>query len=400
MSNRVGVVIPARNRHEYIPLCIASIQAQTVKPHRVILVDDGSNPPISDSFSWENVEIVRTGVGNGSSGAAARSFGAKLLNDCDFILPIDADDFIEPRYIEKLLAGLQSDPRAAIAYPELHSFGDLKGILKVTISAGGLIHNDILRQVGYFPITTAWDEQALAQRIDMLGFTKVFTDAVYYYRRHDDSISGEFRHVMRPYIETVDLNADFVSIVHIYEDKDLADKDKLPPIFNMKFIAEKDSFSDHHERASYLNRVFARCTSDYLIICDIDQPLKQDMITRLLQDLSPSIDALCLGDMSDPWQWLTVDDPSITPATNSEEKVGGFKFKCCILAKDVYKRYRVRSNVEPLEVSFFKKLYTDGRTIEARWPACQRSEEKPLLPNQQRIVMGNMNWRAHKEKVS
>ncbi len=39
---RVNVVIPARNEERTLPLALASLARQTLKPHRLILVDDGS----------------------------------------------------------------------------------------------------------------------------------------------------------------------------------------------------------------------------------------------------------------------------------------------------------------------------------------------------------------------
>ena len=39
---KVDVVIPALNEAQHIPLCLASVMRQTMRPRRIVLVDDGS----------------------------------------------------------------------------------------------------------------------------------------------------------------------------------------------------------------------------------------------------------------------------------------------------------------------------------------------------------------------
>jgi cellulose synthase/poly-beta-1,6-N-acetylglucosamine synthase-like glycosyltransferase len=58
----VDVVIPALNEEKNIPLCLASLMRQTLRPRKIILVDDGSTdktPAYAKDFCDANgVELI------------------------------------------------------------------------------------------------------------------------------------------------------------------------------------------------------------------------------------------------------------------------------------------------------------------------------------------------------
>lgn len=98
----VSVVVPVYNAQKYLNECVDSLLRQTYKNIEIILVDDGStdeSPKLCDSYlSDTRVRVYhRKNAGLSSS----RQFGFEQSSG-DFIMTIDADDYIAIDCIEKL----------------------------------------------------------------------------------------------------------------------------------------------------------------------------------------------------------------------------------------------------------------------------------------------------------
>ena len=129
----VGVVIPCFNQARFLGEALESVAWQTVQPLFVIVVDDCS--PGEEEFvditsavvncPGETPYLIRHSENKGPS--AARNTGIKFLIDrgCDIILPLDADDLLEPEMIE---AGLEVLEEVDIAYPDVIYFGKYRGV--------------------------------------------------------------------------------------------------------------------------------------------------------------------------------------------------------------------------------------------------------------------------------
>lgn len=101
----VSIIIPVYNASKYLPACLESILAQTCPDFELILVDDCST---DDSLlfckqyaaCYSQIHLLQHTHNQGA--AAARNTGMKLAQG-DYLAFIDADDYIEPEYLEKLL---------------------------------------------------------------------------------------------------------------------------------------------------------------------------------------------------------------------------------------------------------------------------------------------------------
>ncbi|MDO7172730.1 glycosyltransferase family 2 protein [Mariniflexile sp. AS56] len=111
--SNVTVVIPCYNDGAYVISALHSVLNQTLKPERVIIIDDGSKAEtrkILETIQHENVDVVfqeNNGV------CMARNFGIGLAKT-DFILNLDADDYFEPSFIEKAVEVLNGNLDIAI----------------------------------------------------------------------------------------------------------------------------------------------------------------------------------------------------------------------------------------------------------------------------------------------
>lgn len=94
---KVSIVIPCYNMCDYVGEAIVSALAQTYKNVQVIVVNDGST-----DGSLGRIEDFPVNIVNKRNGglASARNAGIEFANG-DLILPLDADDRIDPSYLER-----------------------------------------------------------------------------------------------------------------------------------------------------------------------------------------------------------------------------------------------------------------------------------------------------------
>jgi GT2 family glycosyltransferase len=112
------IVIPCHNHGRYLAESIESAIAQTL-PCEVIVVDDGSNDDSAAVAARYPVQLIRQ---TNQGLPAARNTAIAVANSTH-ILPLDADDVLEPTCVEAMLA----TSRSAIVRARAQRFGDEDG---------------------------------------------------------------------------------------------------------------------------------------------------------------------------------------------------------------------------------------------------------------------------------
>ena len=97
MPLRVSAIIPCKDRPKLLERALSSIADQTVRPHEVIVVDDGSEPPLSHSPSFP---IPLTLIRQENRGPAAARNRAIAAASGEWIAPLDSDDTWIPEKTE------------------------------------------------------------------------------------------------------------------------------------------------------------------------------------------------------------------------------------------------------------------------------------------------------------
>ena len=100
---KYSIIIPVYNVEEYLDRCLKSILNQTYFNYEVIIVNDGS-PDNSDNIikSYEKEDKRFKGYKKVNGGLSdARNYGLKYATG-DYLIFIDADDYIENNYLEKV----------------------------------------------------------------------------------------------------------------------------------------------------------------------------------------------------------------------------------------------------------------------------------------------------------
>ena len=96
---KVTVVIPCYNQAHFLKDAVESVKNQTFKDFEIIVVDDGSPDNTSEVANKLGVRCIRQ-VNRGLS--AARNTGIRAAKG-QYILPLDADDKIDPEFLAKTL---------------------------------------------------------------------------------------------------------------------------------------------------------------------------------------------------------------------------------------------------------------------------------------------------------
>lgn len=126
MSEKVSVIMPCYNDGRYIREAIDSVRNQTYKNIEIIVIDDGSDDAetleilerLADEVLLLHTDHVRP--------AAARNFGIQHA-DGKYIMPVDSDDRIDERYIEKAVEIIENNPHVGVVYCEADLFGEKSG---------------------------------------------------------------------------------------------------------------------------------------------------------------------------------------------------------------------------------------------------------------------------------
>jgi glycosyltransferase involved in cell wall biosynthesis len=130
-ADGVSVVIPCYEQQEYLERSLASATTQTVPPLEVLVIDDGSKEPVHLPLPYgvagpQRVAPVRIIRVSNRGLPSARNVGLMNARGHAF-LPLDADDWLEPTYIEKTLPLLE---RADVVLTGLQEHGQRTGTYK------------------------------------------------------------------------------------------------------------------------------------------------------------------------------------------------------------------------------------------------------------------------------
>lgn len=159
---KASIIIPAYNAQDTIEETIESALAQTHEDTEVIVVDDQSDDNTYEIAMRAGIRVI---MGYGRGVAHARNLGANYAIG-DVILPLDADDTIEPTYLEKTIPLMVGG--IAVVSTGMKRFGDIDDEIRPRVSTRlsnnlpitSLIRRDVFYEIdGYDPemVYEDWD---------------------------------------------------------------------------------------------------------------------------------------------------------------------------------------------------------------------------------------------------
>ncbi len=107
----ISVIIPVHNRKRVLERAILSVKEQTYKSFEIIVVDDGSNPPLTmaslKNLNFDNIRLFTLKQNQGVS--SARNLGVKQANG-DWISFLDSDDQWKEKKLENQVEYIRKHP--------------------------------------------------------------------------------------------------------------------------------------------------------------------------------------------------------------------------------------------------------------------------------------------------
>lgn len=234
----VSVIIPMYRAEKWIETAIKSIENQSWKNWELLLVDDGSPDRCGEiGREWaqkdKRIRVVYHETNKGIS--AARNTGIRESKG-EYIAFLDADDYAETDYIEKMIniaqrsnvslvccnhiiaRGRTKRPRFKVSEQEfkLEEETAYSGILYHGIPDvsvwGKLIRRDLFSTFQYPEGKLYEDTYCIAELIHAAGGLVFFSRPLYQYRVHDGSIShGRFDPGQMDFIDAVDHMTDEIN---------------------------------------------------------------------------------------------------------------------------------------------------------------------------------------------
>lgn len=201
LMKKVSIIIPCYNQAGYVEEAVLSAINQTYQNIEIICVNDGSTDKTSEVIKklvdkYKNIVFFDEPENKGV--VAARNFAIQACTG-EYILPLDADDTIEPTYVEKAVKVLDENKNIGVVYCRAKIFGaedkiwDLPAYSKESFLYGNVVFctalfrkSDFVKAGGYKAnMEHGWEDYDLWLSFVELGLDVYQIDEILFnYRKH------------------------------------------------------------------------------------------------------------------------------------------------------------------------------------------------------------------------
>lgn len=261
----ITMIIPVLNRVEMVADTLASVEAQTRRPDKLILVDNGSADGTWEYLYQRKEELEKLGwdvsvkreVRPGAS--RARQTGLEFT-DTRYVMFFDSDDIMHEDHVEKIMLDFESDPtldisvwgvtfcnpdgkrrRRRVLPCKLLENHLVQGLLS---TQGYAVRTSLLRQAGGWNVSVGgWDDWELGLRLLMQNpVVKVNREWRVDVRVQEESITGiDYAHRAGDWEKTLRIMSEYVRA------SEYADRDYI-----LKMLAyRKVILGAHYHREGY-----------------------------------------------------------------------------------------------------------------------------------------------------
>ncbi len=200
----ISVLIPTYNNSHFLPCAVESVLSQTLRPLEVIVADDGSTDDTAEVVAQYGKDVRYLRFPHGGVYTVRRAALQEVRGDWFFNL--DADNFVEPDFLERAaacIAETASDTLAFI-YPDRITFGDYERLqpapefsmerfkLGNYVDMNSVIRTDVARSFGFDPaFNSGWGDYDFFLTLAKNGWTgRRMQDTLLHYRVHNASLTA------------------------------------------------------------------------------------------------------------------------------------------------------------------------------------------------------------------
>lgn len=206
-SGKVTVYITNYNYGEYIEQSIQSILDQTYKNFELLIIDDGSTDDSKNVIEkFRDINNVRI-IYQKNKGLNITNNIAMRLAKGDYLVRLDADDYVIPEFLEIMVDKIEADPNIGLVFPDyyyVNAIGEVTGVERrfnfeeevslYDLPAHGactLIRLEFLKDLGGYNESFACQDGydlwlKFINSFDVVNVNK----PLFYYRRHGSNLTN------------------------------------------------------------------------------------------------------------------------------------------------------------------------------------------------------------------
>lgn len=140
---RFSVIIPTFNRLRFLEACITSVKVQTLQPHEIIVIDDGSTDGTDEWLKSQHPDVHVILQKNGGPGAA-RNRGASIASG-DYLSFLDSDDLWFPWTLATFASLIERHGSPSLLFGRFLDFTDECELTNIVFEEPiGVIYPDFL----------------------------------------------------------------------------------------------------------------------------------------------------------------------------------------------------------------------------------------------------------------
>jgi len=204
------------NYKDYIEQCIDSVLSQTYENLEVIIIDDGSTDgsiSVISNYQKNHSEKLQT-IFQDNIGLIKSIIRAFELSNGEYVVRVDADDWVKPNFVEELVKAMLSDKQLAMVFPdyyEVDEYGHItKRIKRYDFSSEVSLLDQpahgacsLIRKKMYDEVGGHNKDLQCQDGVDIwLALTEKYKvknlkQPLFYYRQHSASLTTDFTKILR-----------------------------------------------------------------------------------------------------------------------------------------------------------------------------------------------------------
>lgn len=145
----VFVVVPSYNHAPFVERCLRSILAQTLKPKKLLVIDDGSKDNSVEIIGrvLDDSDVDSELIARENRGLSATLNEAFERSDGDYFAYLGSDDVWLPNFLNEQTRLLESRPRAVLAFSHAYLLDERDRITGSTLEWNDFVDGDALEML-------------------------------------------------------------------------------------------------------------------------------------------------------------------------------------------------------------------------------------------------------------